>query len=66
MNKLVLLLLITVSCSSLNDYHNSDKYKIKQRQEESYKMFKETHRVRRKCSTRKQRISPRRKKQYYD
>ena len=65
MIKLVLLVLIIVSCSSLNDYHNSDKYKIKQRQEESYKMFKETHRVREKCSTKRQRFSPRRKKRYY-
>ncbi len=44
----------------------SDKYKIKQRQKESYEMFKRTHEVRKKCSTKRQTYKPRRKKQYYD
>lgn len=66
MIKILGLMLILTSCFHSKDYYMSDKYKIKQRQEESYRMFKETHKVRRKCSTKRQRVRHRRKKQYYD
>lgn len=66
MIKILGLMLILTSCFHSRDYYNSDKYKIKQRQEESYRMFEKTHEVRRKCSSKRQKIKPRRKKQYYN
>ena len=63
--RLVLLLFVLTSCFHSKDYYNSDSYKIKQRQKESYKMFKETHNVRKKCSPRFNRPKNRNKKHYY-
>lgn len=45
--------MLLTSCIHSKDYYMSDKYKIKQRQKESYEMFKRTHEVRKKCSTKR-------------
>lgn len=45
---MIILSLILFSCGNA-DYYNSDAYQIKQRQKESLRMMRETHRVRQKC-----------------
>jgi hypothetical protein len=47
------------------DYYQSDDYKIKQRQKDSYKMYKKTQEVREKCSPKFKRPKNRRRKHYY-
>lgn len=63
--RLAAILLILTGCASA-DYYHSDRYKIKQRQEESMRMFEETHVARKKCAPRKGRPrSSRRRRKYY-
>jgi len=65
MRYIIIVWFIFVSCIHSKDYYNSDKYKIKMRQEESLKMMEKTHDVRRKCSPRSRKSKGRRKHQYY-
>lgn len=51
-------------CASA-DYYNSDKYRIKERQKESMKMFEKTREVRRKCGSKPKKPSSRRRRRYY-
>ncbi len=60
---MIILSLILFSCGSV-DYYNSDSYLIKQRQKESLRMMKETHKVRRKCSKRSKPRKAKRKRYY--
>ena len=67
MRLIILLFILISSCSKFNnDYYTSKQYKIKQRQEETFKMFDKTHDVRRKCAPRVKKHRSKRKKQYYD
>ena len=52
MLKIIFLVFLLGSCFHSRDYYNSDKYKIKQRQDRSMEMFEMTHRVRKKSSNR--------------
>lgn len=45
--------------------YNTDKYRIKERQKESMKMFEKTHEVRRKCGSKPRKPSSRRRRRYY-
>ncbi len=65
LNKLFFLLLLVTSCMHSKDYYQSDDYKIKQRQKDSYKMYKKTQEVREKCSPKFKRPKNRRRKHYY-
>ena len=62
---LILIISFTMSCNNLNDYYSSKEYKIKKRQEESYKMFLTTHNVRKTCNTNNKHKRYRRKKAKY-
>lgn len=62
--RLAAILLILTGCASA-DYYNSDRYKIKQRQKASMEMFETTREVRKKCSTRRGRPKPSKRKKYY-
>lgn len=62
----LLIMLFITSCHSA-DYYHSDAYKIKQRQDQSMKMFHETHAVRKRCSSkRKQPRRSKRRNAYYN
>ena len=50
MNRIILLILILSSCFHSKDYYNSKEYKSRERIKQSDKMFKETHKVRNRCS----------------
>lgn len=63
--KLIFLLVIFSSCHQINDYYNSDDYVIKKRQMESLKMFEKTHKVRKKCSRRYNKLPRIKRKGYY-
>jgi outer membrane lipoprotein SlyB len=62
--RLAAILLILTGCASA-DYYNSDRYKIKQRQKSSMEMFETTREVRKKCSPRRGRPKPSKRKKYY-
>ncbi len=65
MKVLIIILFVLTSCYHSKDYYHSDEYKIKQRQKESYKMYKKTQEVRQKCSPKFNRPKNRRRKHYY-
>lgn len=61
---LIFGLVLVHSCSNLS-HNNPDKERSDRRKEESLKMFKETHRVRKKLSNRRSKIKPHKGKKYY-
>lgn len=65
MRYIIFIWFIIVSCIHSKDYYNSDRYKIKMRQEESLRMMEKTHDVRRKCSPRMRKSKGKRKHRYY-
>jgi len=59
-----LFVLLLTGCAS-TEYYQSDEYKIKMRHKQSRDMFEETHRVRKKCSPRRNRPGRAHRKRYY-